>query len=63
MKENKYSDEITKLATISQAKERYKMSRYCLMKYASEYGALVRLGDRIVRIDVTKFDRAIEGSR
>ena len=54
-----YSDEITKMATVPQAIERYKISRRTLMKYADKYDALVRFG-RSVRIDIEKFDRGIE---
>jgi len=54
-----YSDEITKMATIPQAIERYKISRKTLMKYAEQYGALVRFG-RSVRINVEKFDSGID---
>lgn len=54
-----YSDEITKMATVPQAIERYKISRRALMKYADKYDALVRFG-RSVRIDIEKFDGGIE---
>jgi len=54
-----YSDEITKMATVPQAIERYKISRRTLMKYAEKYDALVRFG-RSVRIDIERFDAGIE---
>ena len=53
-----YSNEITKMATVPQAIERYKISRRTLMKYAEQYDALVRFG-RSVRIDIDKFDAGI----
>ncbi len=56
-----YSDEITKMATIPQAVERYKISRKTLMKYATKYDALIRFG-RSVRIDIGKFDSGLEKS-
>ena len=59
MKSMKYSDEITKMATVPQAIERYKISRKTLMKYAEQYNALVRFG-RSVRIDIEQFDAGIE---
>ena len=58
MKSMKYSDEITKAATVPQAVERYKVSRKTLMKYAEKYDAVIRFG-RSVRIDVEKFDAGI----
>ena len=59
MQKSMYSNEITKLATVQQARDRYKVSRGLLMKMATEYHALVRLG-RFVRIDVEKFDAELE---
>lgn len=56
-----YSDEITKMATVPQAIERYKISRKTLMKYADKYDALVRFG-RSVRIDIEKFDAGISAA-
>lgn len=62
MQKNNFSDELTKLATVEQAKARYKLSRNLLMKYAKESDALIRLGSdcRVVRIDITKFDKWLE---
>jgi len=51
VKSKKFSNEIFKMATVPQAIERYKISRKTLMKYAEQYGALVRFG-RSVCIDV-----------
>ena len=62
MKRMNYSDEITKLATVPQAIERYKISRKTLMKYATQYDALVRFG-RSVRIDIEKFDEKLNHGR
>lgn len=50
-----YSDDISKLATVPQAIERYKVSRKTLMKYANDASAVVRFG-RSVRIDIEKMD-------
>jgi hypothetical protein len=59
MNKSNYSNEITKLATVEQAKERYKLSRNTLIKIAEENNAVCRFG-RSVRIDVEVFDKAIE---
>jgi hypothetical protein len=59
MNKSNYSNEITKLATVEQAKERYKLSRNTLIKIAEENNAVRRFG-RSVRIDVEVFDKAIE---
>ena len=59
MNKMQHSDEITKLATVPQAMERYKISRNTLMKYAEQYNALVKFG-KSVRIDIEKFDAGIE---
>lgn len=58
MKNMQYSDEITKMATVPQAIERYKISRKTLMKYAEKYNALVKFG-RSVRIDTERFDAGL----
>lgn len=55
-----YSDEITKMATVPQAMERYKISRKTLMKYANDLDAVVRFG-RSVRINCTKMDAYVDG--
>ena len=54
-----YSDLLTKMATVPQAIERYKISRKTLMKYATRYDAIVRFG-RSVRIDIEKFDSGLD---
>lgn len=54
-----YTDNVSKLATIEQAKERYKLSRNLLVKIAEENNAIRRFG-RAIRVDVTVLDRAIE---
>jgi len=53
-----YSDTVTKLATVPQAVERYKISRNALMKIAEQEKAVRRFG-RSVRIDIQILDRAI----
>lgn len=57
-----YTNEITKLATIEQAKDRYKLGRYALTRYAEEKGALVRFG-RNIRINIEKMDECIDSQR
>lgn len=59
MNKANYSDALTKLATVEQAKERYKIGRTKLMQIAEDNGAVRRFG-RIVRIDIEAFDKAIE---
>ena len=58
MQKNNFTNEITKLATVSQAQERYKISRYSLMKFAEDHGAVVRFG-KSVRIDIEKMDASL----
>ncbi len=58
MQKNNFTAEISKLSTVSQAMDRYKLSRLSIMKYADQFDALVRFG-RSVRIDVEKFDAGI----
>ena len=58
MNKNSFSNDLSKMATVPQAIERYKVSRLTLMKYAEQYNALVRFG-RSVRIDIEKFDAGI----
>lgn len=58
MNKSKFSDNVTKLATIKQAQERYKICRGTLVKYAEKNGAIVRFG-RSVRIDIEKMDAAL----
>ena len=58
MNKSKYSDAITKLATVPQAVERYKLGRTKLMEIAEDNRAVRRIG-RAVRIDVPALDKAI----
>lgn len=46
------------IATVNQAKERYKLSRNLLLKIAEDNGAVRRIG-RTVRIDVPAMDKVI----
>lgn len=59
MNKAKYSDSIVKLATVTQAIERYKLGRNSLIRLATDEGAIRHFG-RAVRIDVQVLDRAIE---
>ncbi len=59
MNKSNFNDTITKLATIEQAKERYKLGRNKLMEIAENENAVRRFG-RSVRIDVEVLDKAIE---
>ena len=58
MNKPKYSNTITKLATVPQAEERYKLGRTKLMEIAEDNGAVRPIG-RAVRIDIPAMDRAI----
>lgn len=58
MNKPKYSDAVTKLGTIKQATERYKIGRTKLMEIAENEGAVRRIG-RAVRIDIPTLDAAI----
>ena len=60
MVKSNYSENITKLATVEQARDRYKISRKTLMKYADICGAIVRFG-KSVRINVEKMDAWVDG--
>ena len=51
--------EIVKLATVNEARERYRLSRGMLMRIASENHALKKIGG-CVRIDVKVLDNALE---
>lgn len=59
MKKSNFNDIITKLATVEQAKERYKLSRNKLIEIAKNENAVRRFG-KAVRIDVNVLDKAIE---
>ena len=58
MNKPKYSNNVVKLATMEQARERYKLSRNLLLKIAEDNGAVRRIG-RTVRIDIPRMDDAI----
>lgn len=58
MNKPKYSNDVVKLATVEQARERYKLSRNLLIKIAEDNGAVRRFG-RAVRIDIPIMDAAI----
>lgn len=59
MQKNNFSTEISKLATVPQAIDRYKISRLTLMKYAEKGGAVVRFG-KSVRINIDKMDAFVD---
>ena len=59
MNKSNFSNDITKLATVPQAKERYKLGRTKLMQIAEDNNAVRRFG-RSVRIDIEVLDKAIE---
>lgn len=58
MQKSTFNELLTKLATVQQARERYKLSRNSLMKIATEAGAIRRFG-RSVRIDIETLDKAV----
>ena len=58
MNSHHFSSEITKLATVPQAMDRYKICRNTLMKFAGEHDAVVRFG-KCVRIDCEKLDASL----
>lgn len=58
MNKSKFGNDVTKLATVPQAVERYKLSRNTLMRIADDEKAVRRFG-RSVRIDVQIMDKAI----
>lgn len=58
MNKKSYSNDIVKLATVEQARERYKLSRNLLIKIAEDNGAVRRIG-RTVRIDIPLMDKAL----
>lgn len=57
-----FSNEITKFATIDQARERYKLSRTTIMSIATDADAVRRIG-RSIRIDVPLMDAAVDKCR
>ena len=60
MHKAKYLRAVFKLATVNEARERYRLSRNLLMKIAEDNNALRRFGTRAIRIDIQVMDRAIE---
>lgn len=62
MQKNNFSTELSKLATVPQAVDRYKISRLTLMKYAEKIGAVVRFG-RSVRINIGKMDEYVDSQK
>ena len=58
MNKASYSNNISKLATVEQAKERYKLSRNLLLDVAEKENAVRRFG-RAVRIAIQIMDKAI----
>ena len=58
MKQPQYSNDLTKLATVKQAVERYKLGKTKLMEVAEDNNAIRRFG-RAVRIDIEVMDKAI----
>lgn len=54
-----YDDKISKLATVPQACQRYKLSRNTLIAIAENEGCVRRFG-RAVRLDIPALDQAIE---
>ena len=59
MNKASYCDTPTKLATVQQARQRYKMCRNTLMRIAEDKNAVRRFG-RLVRIDIEVLDKATE---
>lgn len=62
MRKSNYSDEITKFATVDQARERYKLSRDTVVKLAKEADAVRKIG-RSIRIDIPTMDSAVDSYR
>ena len=56
MNRNKFNNEVSKLATCEQARQRYKLSRGLLMNLAESAGAIRRISARCIRIDVNVLD-------
>jgi hypothetical protein len=59
MRKSEFTNDVQKLATKLQAKERYKLSTGTIMKIATQANAVRRIG-RSVRIDIEVLDKAIE---
>lgn len=58
MQKANYTDNITKLATVKQAMERYKISRPTLYNLAKEHNSFVKIG-KCTRIDCDTLDKAL----
>lgn len=58
MNQAKYEKNATKLATVDEARERYRLGRNLLMKIAEDNNAIRRFG-KAVRIDIPVMDKAI----
>lgn len=58
MNQAKYEKVVTKLATVDEARERYRLGRNLLMKIAEDNNAVRRFG-KSVRIDIPAMDNAI----
>lgn len=58
MNKAKYQNDAKKLATVNEARERYRLGRTKLMQIATDNNAVRRFG-RSVRIDVPAMDKAI----
>ena len=59
MLKGNFDDTITKLMTVEQGKQRYKVSRATLMRLAEEANAIRRFG-RSIRIDAQALDRLVD---
>lgn len=58
-KANYVNSDIVKYATVSEAMQRYRLSRSLLMKVANDNKALRKIG-RAVRVDIKILDEAME---
>lgn len=58
MNRAKYTTPVTKLATVNEARERYRLGRNSLMKIAENNNAVRRFGKN-VRIDISIMDKEI----
>lgn len=59
MNKSSYNTEITRLATLDEARQRYRLGRTKMMEIAKENGAYRKFG-KVVRIDTLVMDKAIE---
>ena len=58
-KPNYSKSEVVKLATVNEARQRYRLSRGMVTKIASDNNALMKIGN-CVRIDVSVLDNALK---